>query len=232
MLYTASKNGNVIHKSNCPYVKRTLIRNRFYFDSITQAYNNNYHFCKHCCKNNIIENFTDRMENKKITYNISENGNIIFKSPISKWKLVFYGTKAVLYHKNTYYSPTTISNIAGYHYQTDKIKNIHHAINYIIAHDDYRSKNEATYSYFSKDKCPVRIDPYLPKMQSNSSDIDKFNYRTDYYKEISPNIKKRNNNSKKGQKKHKKEKRKANFDANKSNSKRVAFLLNLLSVDN
>lgn len=69
-------------------------------------------------------------------------------------------------------------------------------------------------------------------MQSNSSDIDKFNYRTDYYKEISPNIKKRNNNSKKGQKKHKKEKRKANFDANKSNSKRVAFLLSLLSVAN
>lgn len=89
--YYINKISGIIHKNTCSYSKRTLENNSLYVSSVCDELSNGHRFCKCCCKNNIIENFTELMEENSIVYQLSDDGSTEIETPVSKWKIVYYG---------------------------------------------------------------------------------------------------------------------------------------------
>lgn len=228
--YYINKISGIIHKNTCSYSKRTLENNSLYVSSVCDELSNGHRFCKCCCKNNIIENFTELMEENSIVYQLSDDGSTEIETPVSKWKIVYYGDKPVLYHKNDYYVQSTVSKIEGYHFQTNKLKNVHSIINYIICHDDYRKAHNINYDSMKIGRCRVNIDPYILRQIKTPFPKSERTKRLESYKKENPNPQKHGKNSKKGKKKHLKKKRNAIKLANNNNFERVSLLLDLIAV--
>lgn len=166
--YNKKSAKKIIHTFECFHIVNTCIEDIGWFETLKEAYQQGYRFCKHC--NSLFKYY--KAENKEIIDFCRKNGlsvilrnkNILVCSIKSNWKITLdKNNRIVLYHKNEFETNRDyLSEINGYHLQGDARRDsIVSYLNYIIRHDDYRMQNPI---YISKKE---KESPHPEKEQND-----------------------------------------------------------------
>lgn len=161
--YNKKSAKKIIHTFECFHIVHTCIEDIGWFETLKEAYQQGYRFCKHC--NPLFKYY--KAENKEIIDFCRKNGlsvilrnkNILVCSIKSNWKITLdKNNRIVLYHKNEFETNRDyLSEINGYHLQGDARRDsIVSYLNYIIRHDDYRMQNPIYISKKEKESPPPR----------------------------------------------------------------------------
>lgn len=162
VLYSINSHRKIVHLSNCEIIHRVPKKNRRTFDSLEEAFEQGYRLCN-CCpaiaqryrrEKKAVDSFC---RNNQLQFKI-EDGAMHVISPHECWRIIICGKKRklVLYHKNKFEpkGENIPSAIPGYHYQAYRSDTILEYLEYIVRHDEFRSK----YPY-AKSSCNIAIKP-------------------------------------------------------------------------
>lgn len=149
MCYVCGKSANkIVHTTNCRYVKMMPNKNKKYFHTLKEAAEAGYVQCKYCAH---IEKYL-RREDKALDSYCRPNGVYYYFNPADgaidvisrtgKWKIIVNGQKHFiwLYHKNNHgANPNDL--VPGFHSQKVRRSSLMGYMEYIVAHDQYRTEN-------------------------------------------------------------------------------------------
>ncbi len=161
--YSKKSRSKIIHTDECHHVLGTGIDDIGSFESLHEAYDGGYRFCKHC--NPMHKRYKRECEDilrMSAAHGLSVySGNryVSIASVISKWKITLDNDKnMILYHKNEFKKPgDEFSEVLGYHLQGDVCKNsILSYLEYVIEHDYFRMMHPIRIPKVKKVSSPAR----------------------------------------------------------------------------
>lgn len=161
--YNKKSKVKIVHTDKCFHISNDHHKDIGYFETLHEAYDQGYRFCKHC--NPMQKQYYKERDEiltisaKKGLSVYSGNRYISVTSVVSKWKITLDNQKRmVLYHKNEFETPTDCtSQVLGYHLQGDvKKTSIVSYLNYIIEHDYFRMMHPINIPKKKKESPPPR----------------------------------------------------------------------------